>query len=170
MLCCRKAFCTRSREEHHRPRSGATAQIKIVGMGDDEHVVYNEDLSKNNTGELRTAKVTPRSGFIYKTAGENYPVRILKLYFTKLPQKCTAFYCRPNTSDAKVWYCNLPVGVNKLPTSYAQYCTPGRMGFNQTVEWPFVEGSAITALYYEGYGYTVKKVCGHRSVPKKNKD
>ena len=80
-----KHFALRSREEHRNLK--AFQNIKLVGMGRDEKVVYLEDFAKNNQGGLRHAKHSPKTGFIFPT-GEKLSCSFNKEICIVNPSKC----------------------------------------------------------------------------------
>ena len=57
--------------------------------------MFHEKKSKTNNGGLRTIKHTTKSGEIFSIGGSNCPVRLVKLYISKLPQGAKGFYCKP---------------------------------------------------------------------------
>ena len=99
-----KYFGLRSRQQHRELRLGPSAQIKVTGKPPLEKIVFQD-----------TAKFGTVSSEIYPQGGRNCPVRLIKMYLSKIPSKATSFYCRPieRMVDGK-WYANQPVGKNSL--------------------------------------------------------
>ena len=90
-----KHFALRSRQEHRDLRAGPNAQIRILGMGADEKIAYQEGVSKNQQGGLNHARFEPKTGEILPTGGQNCPVKLLKKFIGYRPQKAKDFFCQP---------------------------------------------------------------------------
>ena len=160
-----KHFALRSRDEHHNLRAGATAQIRVAGMGKNCRIEYYEDMSKNNSGGVKDEKRESKLGVIYGTGCENCPVSFVKKYLSLIPANASRFYCRANKGDnPKNWYCNQPVGVNKIAEFMKDIAAEA--GWDLSKHWSghSLRASCITALYDEGFSDSVViKMSGHRS-------
>ena len=159
-----KHFALRSRDEHRNLRAGVSAQIKVMGMGADQYIQYTEDMSKNNSGGIKDAKYTPKTGSIFPTGGPNCPVAIISLYISRIPKNSAAFYCRANEASSKFWFRNQPLGENALAKIVPSFAA--KAGWDTTLLWSghSLRASCITALYDAGFAdSTVMKVSGHRS-------
>ncbi len=109
-----KHFALRGGMEHRNLRAGLGSQVKVLGMGREERVVFEESCSKT-FGNLRNINYDNKTGVIYPTGGPRCPVAIIKKYLSAIPPNATAFYCSPLLKPkATQWFSCVPVGKNSL--------------------------------------------------------
>ena len=108
------------RESEHRQLNNSDIEV-VERPGEVAYVVYNESISKNNSGGLKNRKVKPKS--VVQYANKENPqrcfVRPLKVYREHRPSSDSmdhgAFYLTPiSEPKGKVWYKTVPVGVKTL--------------------------------------------------------
>lgn len=120
----------RAGQEHHALRSiGRDSQLSFGVRNGQRIMIYKEDPgTKTNQGGLRHKKTPGKVVTIYPAENCTHcPVAALLKYHARLPpqRKCEALYLRPK-SDAKctdnVWYCDIPMGINKLQSAVKDMC------------------------------------------------
>ena len=78
-------------------------------------------FQKNNQHRFKDVHSKNKTVKVYALVGSRKClVKILDFYFMKLPSEPVAFYLRPLSKipidPEKVWYANVPIGVNTLRT------------------------------------------------------
>ncbi|PIK46305.1 hypothetical protein BSL78_16837 [Apostichopus japonicus] len=108
-------FCRRGREGLRLLKKDSFKFCKDDGDREFCTLAFNE-ATKNHPGDLRKDNETEKR--MYATGNDNCPVKMLKLYLSKLNPKCEHLFQRPNSSFTKgkeqKWYNNVPVGKNTL--------------------------------------------------------
>ena len=89
--CIGKFFCLRGGKEQHQLAWGNNPQITNIGMGQERYIRYDERISKNHSGRIRTKGSQPKQAFIYPTFQENCPVQIVQFYMSKIPSNYQDF-------------------------------------------------------------------------------
>ena len=122
---CGLYFVLRSGQEH---KYHSVDQIKLVEPADGvPHLVYTENVSKNNPGGLHNRKLKPK--IVIHHANLECPSRCLvmfyKAYMSDRPPDLqhNAFYLTPICiSKTAVWYTPIPVGYRTLTTTVNRIC------------------------------------------------
>ena len=143
-------------------------QIELIEVpGKTPHLVYREDVSKNNAGGLKHRKIQPKSVIHYANADPTRCfVRLYKLYCSKCPQDRpeNAFYLTPRSEPTdECWYSREPVGHNPLGLTVKRLCeSAGISGYktNHSLRVTFA-----TRLFRSGvYKQIIMNVTGHQSI------
>ena len=88
--------------------------IKVDASGKSYATMAYNELSKNHQNVL-TDKAHDEKQSMMMEQPQRCPVQSLRLYMSKLNDRCDAFWQRPNEKyEGRNWYANRPVGVNKL--------------------------------------------------------
>ena len=154
--------------EHNRlRRPDINNQIIIETCGDGkQRLVYNEDaLQKTNQGGLMAKNMTKRV-FVYEGSDRSRcPVRLYKKYINLLPQTraCGKLYLRPRVKCLpSVWYCDQPLGKNKVGLTVRSICNIAGIEGNFTNH--SLRASAASRIYEKEIPeQMIKEVTGHRS-------
>ena len=109
-------FALRSGEEHWRLRHNPSQTTVVRKGGMVPYIVYNEDISKTNQGELKSRKLTPK-----RVIHHDNPLRCLVHLFLRYSELCpndhpdNALYLTPSKNPTEnCWYSHVPIGHNKL--------------------------------------------------------
>lgn len=95
---------------------------EISAYNEDVYYEYTEFISKNNQHRFKDINSLNKHVRVYATPGNNTCViRLLDLYFSKLPSSPPAFYLRP-LSTCGSWYGLARVGVNMLKKFIPDLC------------------------------------------------
>ena len=91
---------------------------------------YKEDIGlKTNKGGLKHTRVQPKQVDMYLIKNIHWcPIRIILKYLSLVPKggKCTSFYLNPKKNySPNVWFCDRPVGVNRLKKFVKNLCIKG---------------------------------------------
>ena len=97
-----KHFALRSSQEHDDLRHGMGSQIKIVGMEQEQKVIYQKDLSKITNGGLKHANYKAKTVKIFSTGGSHCPVEFTERYLEKIPSKSESLRQRENANNQLV--------------------------------------------------------------------
>ena len=137
-----------------------------------DRYIYSENVSKNRNGTFKQLnianKVVPL--FSCPEAGEHCPVRILDMYFCKLPKESVTkdiFFFRPlekTPSDpTSSWYSNQPVGKHTLELKLSRMCSLA--GIEGKITNHSLRATAATQMYEMGVPEKViQERTGHRSL------
>ena len=139
-----KHFAFFSRQNHRELSFGAAGQIKVKGVRPNEFVQYVERLSKNSRRGLKGNKHGLKTSEIRPTGERNCPVRLIKLYMSKVPACARAFYCQPASTFKAAsgrWYKNTPIGKNALSSLMREIAEAA--GWDKNKIWT---GSSLKAL------------------------
>ena len=60
-------------------------------MGQQRYIQYDERMSKNHSGGIRTKGSQQKQAFIYPTFQENCSVQIVEFYLSKIPSNSQKF-------------------------------------------------------------------------------
>ena len=119
-------FCLRGGQEH-RELSPAQFQRHPEDpeiYTENTYYEYSEYISKNNQHRFKDIHAKNKVVKAYAIpSSSKCIVKILDMYFSRLPSQPKAFYLRPFTQvpkcPEKPWFINVPVGVNTLNTVVA---------------------------------------------------
>ncbi len=160
----------RAGQEHHALWSiGFDSQLSFAVRQGQHVVIYREDPgTKMNQGGLWHKKLLGKTVTIYPHHNrERCPVAALLKYHARLPvkHKSEALYLRPKCdSKAKesVWYCDVPVGINKLQCVVKEICDEA--GFQGNFSNHSLWSTSATRMYQAGIDeQTICEIMGHRS-------
>ena len=88
--------------------------IKVDGSGKSYATMAYNEHSKNHQNVL-TDKAHDEKQSMMMEQPQRCPVQSLRLYMSKLNDRCDAFWQRPNEKyEGRIWYANRAVGVNTL--------------------------------------------------------
>ena len=122
-----KHFPLRSRSEHRELTFGADSQIELRGIAPNESFHYVNKRFKNHWE-------SKRKGVVYSTGRQNCPVRLIKLYISKVPPGAQSFYCRPSPKfQTGLWYTRTAVGKNTLSGFMSKIAK--RAGWDTKKKW-----------------------------------
>ena len=156
----RKNLCLRGGEEHRNLKHSQFVEIKGGYR-------YVERGSKTFRGGFSQLHLNAKSVVLYDDAdaGVQCYCSLLRLYLSKLPSDTTsAFYLHPVKSAPKAdkWYCNSPVGRNRLATMVKHMCE--QAGLKPKTNHP-LRATGATTLFNAGVPEKlVQEVTGHRSI------
>ena len=132
--------------------------------------MYNESISKNNSGGLKNRKVKPKS--VVQYANKENPqrcfVRLLKVYREHHPSSDSmdhdTFYLTPVSEPKEnVWYKTVPIRVNTLRSTVSKLCQRGGIDGYKTNHSLWV--TAATRLFHESIDkQLIMERTGHRSI------
>ena len=128
-----KHIAFRSRLEHKDLSIGGSSQIKARGKLTNEIIQYVERTSKNQRGGLIVHQNVLKTSEIHSTGGLNCPVRLIKLYLSKIHVGAEAFYCQP--------YPDFESGKN-----IERSCRRCRLGHNQIIKLSLVAVHRIRGI------------------------
>ena len=161
-------FALRSGKED---RNLSTDQLELVEQPDSvPHLIYTENVSKNNPGELYIRKIKPKV-VIHHVNVQN-PARccvtFYKAYTAHRPKaenmQQNAFYLAPIRSPkSHVWYSTSPVGYHTLSNTVTRLCKSASVdGFKTNHS---LRETAATRLVSEGINeQLIMMPTGHRSI------
>ncbi len=141
-------------------------------MQNGEHIVYyHEDVStKTNQGGLNHKKISTKKVTIFPNFQhpECCLVAVVYKYYAKLPpyHKNNALYLCPRVdnkaSEDSYWYCDMPLGINKLQTTIKDMCHEA--GFQGNYSNHSLRSTSATHIYHAGIDeQTICEITGHRS-------
>ena len=145
-----KSFCLRGGQEH---RNLKLSQLKRM----EDHYVYFENVSKNNSGSFRKLHLKSKVVPVYSVpqAGERCPVYILDKYISRLPQDAISkdlFYVRPlekvSEDVKKPWFTAVPLGKNTLQNMVKRMCNSAGILGNKTNH--SLRATSATELFKKG--------------------
>ena len=154
--------------EHNRlRRPGFELQISVsVDSRGKECLIYQEDpLQKTNQGGLK-CKLKKKIIYVYPSDNvERCPVRIYKKYIGLLPplKACKKLYMRvKQKSTPKVWFCDQPLGANKVASAVKDLCK--QEGLVGQFTNHSLRATSASRMYHSGIPeQVIKEVTGHRS-------
>ena len=126
-----KLLCLRGGEEHCKLKfSQFTREHRFVDGQQKVCYVYTEHGSKNHSGGIRQLHQNNKVVYHFEIpeAGKRDYVRILDLYFSKVPKEAIKrdnFYLRPLSKlpeEGKPWFTSVPLGRNKLGNMVKDMC------------------------------------------------
>ncbi len=94
------------------------------------------------------------------------PISVIYKYHTKLPsnRKIDALYLQPRSDNKArdVWYCNMPIGINKLQSMVKEICEEA--GFKGNYTNHSLRSMSATHMYRARIDeQTICEITGHRS-------
>ena len=165
---CGLFLALRSGHEHRQLRLNPP-QITIHEQCAVPYILFEEDVSKNHQGGLKSRKIAPK--VVKHHANMNDPsccfIHIFKLYLSKLdvhaPQ--SAFYYKPlqKWSSTGAWFTKQPLGHNTLDTMMSRICKKaGVTGYKTNHS---LRATAASRLYHSGLDeQLIMELTGHRSI------
>ena len=159
-----KVCCIRGGEEQ---RNLKPSQFKRYT--NPHHYMYIENGSKNNSGT--SLRVINKNVPIYacEKSGERCLVYLLDLYLSKLPPSALEkdiFYIRPKATRPEgnsPWYCNQPVGGDKLQTMVKDMCSDA--GIEERKTNHSLRATGATSMFSANVPEKIiQSRTGHRSV------
>ena len=167
VFMCGLYFALRSGQEH---RSLRMDQIRLVEPpGASAFLVYTENVSNNNPGELKHRKLSAKE--VNHHENRECPqwcfVRLFKCYISHRPAnpiKDNAFYLTPiKNPKTNVWYTIVPVGHNTLSTTMQRLCS--QAGISGYITNHSLRVTAATRLFQKGVDeQLIITRTGHRST------
>ena len=166
VFMCGLYFALRSGQEH---RNLSIDQIKLVEPEDGvPHLIYTENVSKNNPGGLQYRKLKPK--VVVHHANLNNPSRCFvtfyKAYISHHPKivQHNAFYLTPiRNPKSEVWYNSCPVGYRTLANTVNRLCKSVSIGGYKTNH--SLRVTAATRLFQQGIDeQLIMMRTGHRSM------
>ena len=162
---CGLYFALRSGKEH---RDLQYSQIKLVESDRSSHIIYTENVSKNNTGGLQHRKHEPKVVTHY--ANLDNPsrcfVKLYKEYIEHCPseRKSNSFYLTPlKKPKGSIWYSVMPVGHNTLSKTVCRLCNMA--GINGYKTNHSLRVTTATRLFQSGVDeQLIMARTGHRSL------
>lgn len=163
---CGLYFALRSGQEH---RNLSVDQLKLVEPADGvPHLVYTENVSKNNPGGLHNRKLKPKT--VIHHANLECPSRCLvmfyKTYMAHRPPDLehNAFYLTPiRNPKTSVWYTSVPVGYRTLMTTVNRICKSASINGYKTNH--SLRVTAATRLFQQSVDeQLIMSRTGHRSI------
>ena len=115
--------------QKHRQLRWNTPQITVVAVsGERKHLLYVEDVSKNNCGGLKMRKVQPKQVIQHENLEK--PDRCIVRVFEEYSHRCqpnqpeSSFYLKPLVKPkGDIWYAAATVGHNTLDMTVARMCS-----------------------------------------------
>ena len=163
---CGLYFALRSGQEH---RNLSVSQIKLVEPTDGiPHLVYTENVSKNNPGGLHKRKLKPKMVIHHANVKEPNRcfVMFYKAYMAHRPQNLQhdAFYLTPiRNPKTEIWYSSMPVGYRTLMTTVNRLCKSASIDGYKTNH--SLRVTAATRLFQQGVDEQLIMLrTGHRSI------
>jgi hypothetical protein len=131
-----------------------------------EFVQFRERTTKTRTGENDCSRDFPPKMFANKENEYRCPVRLYKLFASKRPVngKCNYFYLAINRNKrAQTWYCDGPLGVNKISKIMSKIAEMGGLSGRYTNH--SVRRTMCTQLFQSGISpILIAQLSGHRNV------
>ena len=162
------SFGLRGGQEHRQLRWNPP-QITVVAVsGERKHLLYVEDVSKNNCGGLKMRKVQPKHVIQHENLEK--PDRCIVRVFEEYSRRCppnrpdSSFYLKPLVKPkGDIWYAAVPVGHNTLDKTVARMCSAaGIIGFKTNHS---LRVTLATRLFKEGVDeQLIMAKTGHRST------
>ena len=136
--------------------------IKVDGSGKSYATTAYNELSKNHQNVL-TDKAHDEKQSMMMEQPQRCPVQSLRLYMSKLNDRCDAFWQRPNEKyEGRNWYANRAVGVNTLADMMKVISQEAHLSFTYTNHWLWA--TSCTVLSDGGiHARHICKLTGHRN-------
>jgi hypothetical protein len=164
-------FCLRGGQEH-RNLSINQFQRHPQDMeiyNQDTFYEYSEYISKNNQHRFKDIHTKNKVVKGYANIDSTKCiVKILDKYFSSIPSNPKAFYLRPSNHDIikhpeKVWFINIPVGVNTLNTAVASMCEKAELSVKYTNH--SLRATSATRMYTQNVPEKmIAEKTGHKSL------
>ncbi|XP_072022963.1 uncharacterized protein [Amphiura filiformis] len=153
-------FCNRGRENL---REMTRDSFEISEEGGKQKITLKDTLTKNNRGDDQEKS---QGGVMLSTGiGPRCPVNTFLLYMDKLNPGCECFWQKPKPkakSAASVWYCNAPLGKNKIGSKMKDISL--RAGTARSYTNHCLRATSVSSLQNAGFkDRDIMTVCGHHS-------
>ena len=162
------SFGLRGGQEHRQLRWNPPQITVLAVSGERKHLLYVEDVSKNNCGGLKMRKVQPKHVIQHENLekADRCIVHVFEEYSCRCPPNRpeSSFFLKPLVKPkGDIWYAAVPVGHNTLDKTVAQMCSAaGIIGFKTNHSLCV---TLATRLFQEGVDeQLIMAMTGHRST------
>ncbi len=162
---CGLFVALRSGQEHRSLRPGQIELVEVPGKS--PHLVYHEDVSKNNQGGLKHRRIQPKSVVHYANPDSwQCFVCLYRLYCSKCPRNKpeNVFYLTVRSRPTEeCWYSREPLGHNVLGSTVKRLSVKGEISGYKTNH--SLRVTTATCLFRSGVDeQIIMNVTGHQSV------